>query len=203
MSARRRVWALLVIPPFLALAGPPAAYAQEGSFAFELRGGLGVPVGSFRSGDGDWWGKGKLGPAFGMGFTFPAPGPFGLFLGFGQRHFGCNAPACPSGTDWVSTGFDVALRLVIGQNRIRPWLRGGIHTHLVEGKILATGSEGVGLQSEGGVGYEVGGGLLIAIGRRTSLSPGIRYGAGDVPFKGRSDLGLQYLMADLGLVVGF
>ena len=187
----------------LALAWPAPASAQEGSFAFEIRGGPVLPVGSFRSGEEEGWGKGKAGPAFGMGFTLPAPGPFGMFLGFGQRHFGCDAPACPAGADWVSTGFDVALRLVLGRDRIRPWFRGGLHTHVVEGRILESGSGASGIQSETGYGYEVGGGVLIALGRRTSLSPGIRYGFADVPFQERPDLALRYLVADLGLVLGF
>jgi opacity protein-like surface antigen len=97
----------------------------------------------------------------------------------------------------------VALRLVLGQDRIRPWLRGGIHTHLVEGRIQDPGSGVLDIRSESGAGYEVGGGVLIAVGQRASLSPGFRYGFGDVPFKGRPDLGLRYLMADLGLVLGF
>jgi hypothetical protein len=78
-----------------------------------------------------------------------------------------------------------------------------LHTHRVEGHVVegAGGSEE--LKSGGGAGYEVGGGLLIAIGERTSLSPGFRYGSGSAPFPDRRDLRLEYFVADLGLVVGF
>ena len=183
--------------------GPGPLGAQEGAFAFEIRGGAAVPISSFRTGDEGWAGETRGGLSFGMGFTFPAPGPFGLFLGFGQRRFECAGDGCRKGSTWESTGFDVALRLVLGSRRIRPWLRGGLHTHRVEGQGFEGGGAALELKSEGGAGYEVGGGLLIAIGERTSLSPGFHYGSGSAPFPDRHDLRLEYFVADLGLVLGF
>lgn len=183
--------------------GPVPLGAQEGAFAFEIRGGAAVPISSFRSGDEGWAGEIRGGPSFGMGFTFPAPGPFGLFLGFGQRRFECAGDGCRKGSTWESTGFDVALRLVVGSRRIRPWVRGGLHTHRVEGQGVEGDGAAIELKSEGGAGYEFGGGLLIAIGERTSVSPGFHYGSGSAPFPDRPDLRLAYFVADLGLVLGF
>jgi len=177
--------------------------AQEGAFAFEIRGGAAWPTGSFRSGEGGWAGETTVGPSFTMGFTLPAPGPFGAFLGFGQRYFGCQDPICAGSAGWASTGFDVDLRLVLGQRRVRPWFKGGLHTHRVEVKVVEEGGEPTKLRSDGGAGYEVGGGILIAFGERTSLSPGVHFGAGEVRFPGRGALRIQYLGADLGLVLGF
>jgi hypothetical protein len=59
------------------------------------------------------------------------------------------------------------------------------------------------LVSDVGIGFEVGGGLLVQIGTRMSLSPGLRYGSGEVPFSEYPSVRFQYLIADLGLVVGF
>jgi hypothetical protein len=49
----------------------------------------------------------------------------------------------------------------------------------------------------------VGGGVLIEMGERTSVSPGIRYGRGTIPFALRPNMKPEYLVVDLGLVVGF
>jgi hypothetical protein len=197
----------VAIPILLGLAGiafqPSSVVGQEGAFAFQLRGGLAIPSGEFRSGEGAWHGKSGQGAAFGMGFTFPTPGPFGAYLGFGQRHFSCDESVCPPGTDWISTGFDVALRAVIGEGGVRSWIQGGVHTHRMEGELLADDGEPRRITSEGGGGFEVGGGLLIAVGARTSLSPGLRYGWGEVPFKGQRAMELRYVIVDVGLVLGF
>ena len=207
-SETRGTWLKGKILPAAVLAlfwggGYAPVVGQEGAFAVEIRGGAALPVSSFRTGDEGWAGEAGLGSSFGIGFTFPAPGPFGSFLGFGQRRFSCDGPLCKAGSDWLSTGFDVALRLVMGKRRIRPWLRGGLHTHLVEGRILEEGDIATYLRSDTGAGFEVGGGLLVAIGERTSLSPCVQYGWGKVSFPGRSALRLRYLSAEVGVMMGF
>jgi hypothetical protein len=68
---------------------------------------------------------------------------------------------------------------------------------------VRNGGEARRITSEGGGGYEVGVGILVQIGERTSLAPGVRYGLGNVPFDERPNLGLRFLVFDLGLVLGF
>ena len=197
----------VTIPVFVGLLGlaifPSSVRSQEGAFAFQIRGGQAVSSGDFRSGEEAWQKGSGQGSSFGMGFTFPAPGPFGAFLGFGQRRFSCDDSVCPDGSDWISTGFDVALRLVRGEGRVRSWIQGGLHTHRLEGEVFGEGGGPGEITSRGGAGFEVGGGLLIGVGTRTSLSPGVRYGWGEVPFENRKGIGLRYLILDLGLVLGF
>jgi len=82
-------------------------------------------------------------------------------------------------------------------------MQGGIHTHRMEGEVLDAGGDPKRITSDGGGGFEVGGGLLIAIGKRNSMSPAVRYGWGEVPFAGQRAMGLRYLILDLGLVLGF
>ncbi|MGW8265750.1 MAG: outer membrane beta-barrel protein [Longimicrobiales bacterium] len=199
----RRFGILFLVSLAVLSLGITTARAQEGAFAFEIRGGAGLPTSAFRTGGDGWVGKTGIGASFGMGFTLPAPGPFGVLLGFGQRRFGCQGEVCAEGADWISTGFDVALRLVLGRKRIRPWFKGGLHTHRLEGSVLGMDGGFRDLNSDGGYGFEAGGGILVAIGERSSLSPGLHYGWGEVPFPDRSDLRLQYFMIDLGLVLGF
>lgn len=199
----RRRGKILLATLFVLLALPAGGGAQEGAFAFHISGGQGIPVGPFASEERGWEGKSGAGPAFGMGFSFPAPGPLLLFLGFGQRRFSCDESACPPGADWISTGYDVGLRYRIGRERIRGWVQGGIHTHRVEGEDRDPEGEGKPLVSDGGMGLEVGGGILIGIGERTSLAPGLRYGRGRAPLRNGRTLRPRYLLIELGLVLGF
>lgn len=194
----------LALTIFLALLCLPVeGGSQEGAFAFQIQGGWSIPLEEFREGGGGWQGEAGQGPNFGMGFTVPIPGPFGAYLGFGQRYFECDSSVCPESRNWISTGFDVALRLVLGEGRVRSWLQGGLHTHRLEGRLLGPGGKGRRVTSDGGGGVEVGAGTLISLGERTSLSPGVRYGWGEVPFSDRAAMDLRYLVLDLGILMGF
>ncbi len=190
----------LVLVPALSASG---LGAQEGGFAFQIRGGRFEPSGDLRDDEVGWKGETRGGVGFGMGFTFPIVGPLGTYVGFGQYRFTCQEGVCPPDEKWESTGFDVALRYVLRQgNRLRPWLQVGLHTHRLRSELQeSTGNREA--HSHGGGGYEVGGGLLIQVGERMSLSPGIRYGRGEAPYSDRGDIRLRYLVLDLGLVVGF
>jgi len=175
---------------------------QEGPFAFQIRGGGIQPVASFKDAAEGWEEEAGRGPSLGMGFTFPLFSVVGGYLGFSQHRFACDENVCPEGKNWISTGFDVALRVVLGQRKVRSWVQGGIHTNRIEGRVRR--GEGIqSLHSEGGAGFEVGGGLLLTVAERMSLSPGVRYGSGDVPFSEYPTMELRYLVFDLGLVVGF
>jgi hypothetical protein len=181
---------------------PSALWAQEGAFSVQIRGGASLPVAAFRDEARGWEGGAGEAASFGIGFNLPLPGPLGGYFGFSQHRFRCDKSICPKGESWVSTGFDAALRVVMGSRRMRPWLQGGLHTHRVEVLIL-DGSDRLDLVSRGGSGFEAGGGILVQVGKRMSLSPGLRYGQGRVPFPGYPSLRVQYLIADIGLVVGF
>lgn len=193
-----------ILLTLLLLTGAPGkGSGQEGAFAFQIQGGWDVPLGTFRSGEDRWQGDSGQGPNFSMGFTFPAPGPFGAYLGFGQRSFECDTAVCPEGRSWTSTGFDVALRWVLGEGRFRGLLQGGLHTNRVEGKILGPSGLVESVTSQGGGGMELSAGALVGVGERTSLAPALRYGWGRVPFPDRAAMELQYLVVDIGILMGF
>jgi hypothetical protein len=182
--------------------GPSLLSAQEGSYAFQIRGGGTLPVAAFRDDAQGWEEEAGTGTSLGMGFTFPLYRFVGGYLGFSQHRFACDEEVCPKGKAWISTGFDLALRVVVGDRRIRPWVQGGLHTHRIESRVSVEGHV-QSLHSKGGGGYEVGGGVLVQVAERMSLSPGVRYGSGDAPFSVQPSMGLRYLVFDLGLVVGF
>ena len=197
-----RVFLLAGLFLSLRLLGPASLAGQEGSFAFQVRGGSTIPVLEFRSQDDGWEGKAGQGATLAMGFTIPLLGPLGAFLGFSQHRFACDGSVCPGGNPWISTGFDVALRLLLGERRVRSWIQAGLHTHRVEARLVQEG-ESRWVTSRGGGGYEAGGGILVQIGDRMSLAPGLRYGEGNIPFSNHPSLRPRYLVLDLGLVVGF
>jgi len=182
--------------------GPATAEGQEGPYAFQLRGGYTIPVAAFRDAARGWEEEAGGGPSLGMGFTFPIHRVIGGYLGFSQHRFGCDEDVCQEGKAWVSTGFDIALRVVLGDRKVRPWIQGGLHTPRIEGRVPNEGRAQK-LTSSGGTGFEVGGGILVKVGERMSLSPGVRYGAAEVPFSVQPTIQLRYLVLDLGLVVGF
>ena len=197
-----RTWIVASFLGWVLGGGWATAAAQEGAYAFQIRGGETLPVGTFRDDATGWEERAGRGPSLGMGFNFPLYRFVGGYLGFSQHRFACDQDICPRGNAWVSTGYDVALRVALGRRGIRPWIQGGIHTSRIEGRTLQ-GGDVENLRSEGGWGHEVAGGILVKVGERMSLSPGVRYGSVDVPFSAHPTMGLRYLVLDLGLVVGF
>ena len=193
-----------IVPILLLLlsAGFDGAEGQEGPYAFQIRGGITQPLGDFLDESVGWEEKGGAGPSLSMGFTFPLYWHIGGLVGFSEHRFSCDEDVCPEGKDWISTGFDIAIRIAGKRGPIRPWIQGGFHTHRIQVKILEEGSSRK-LNSEGGGGLEAGLGLLVQVGERTSLSPGVRYGLGNVPFADHPTLDLRFLVFDVGLVIGF
>jgi hypothetical protein len=183
---------------------PQEGSGQESSFAYQIRAGRFLPMGHLRDDEAGWEKGARGGWSMGMGFTFPFLGPLGSYLGFSQSRFTCDHAVCPSGKSWETTGFDVALRYVVGrQSRIRPWFQLGLHTHRLSSVVKGEEGQARELHSQGGGAYEFGLGLLVQVGERSSFGPGIRYGHGEAPYAGRSAMRLRYLVMDLGLVVGF
>jgi len=203
MTERGARWPGIVLISFLFLAaGNTGIEGQEGPYAFQIRGGVTQPLGDFLNEDIGWEGRAGAGPSLAMGFTFPLFHWIGGMVGFSQHRFSCDETVCPEGKSWISTGFDLAIRIAGRRGPVRPWVQGGFHTHRVQVSILADGSPDR-VNSEGGGGLEAGGGLLVQIGERTSLSPGVRFGLGNVPFSTRPTLDLSFLVFDVGLVIGF
>ena len=115
--------------------GQGSAAGQEGPYAFQVRAGETAPLGRFRAEAEGWEGRAGRGPSLGMAFTFPLYGFVGGLLGFSQHRFGCDENVCPEGKSWVFTGFDIALRSVLGEGNLRPWIQVGLQTPRIEGEL--------------------------------------------------------------------
>ena len=197
-----RGWALGLALIWGITAVPCQLSGQAGAYAFQIRGGVTQPLGDFLDESEGWEGKAGAGSSLAMGFTFPIDWYIGGLVGFGQHRFSCDTRVCPEEKAWISTGFDLAIRIAGKRGPVRPWIQGGFHSHRVQVTLLGDGLPRE-VNSEGGGGLEAGVGLLVQIGERASLSPGVRYGLGNVPFSSRPTLDLSFLVFDLGLVVGF
>lgn len=178
------------------------AAAQISPLSVQLRVGGSVPVEEFRETTPEWPGGAGEGLSFGLDFSYAPRWWFVPYIGFSQMRFSCPAAGCGRETDLVSTGIDVGARIVFHPGRIAPWFRGGLISYRVEGTApaLVGAAEVV---SDRSVGFEAGGGVAIRIRPNLVLAPGLRYAETSPDFDGLGPLSMRYLVADVGLVLGF
>lgn len=178
------------------------AAGQISPLTLELRMGGSVPLEEFRETKAEWPGAAGEGFSFGLDFSYAPRWWFAPYVGFSQMRFSCPAGGCGRETDLVSTGFDAGARIVLHPGRIAPWLRAGFLTYRVEG--LAPGVGGTReVVSDRSAGFEAGAGVALRIRPNLVLSPGVRYARMSPGFDGLGPLTMRYLVADVGLVLGF
>lgn len=184
------------------LAAGTGAAGQISPLSVEIRMGGSLPLEEFSETKAEWPGAAGEGFAFGLDFSYAPRWWLAPYVGFSQMRFSCSAGGCGRETDLISTGFDAGARVLFHPGRIAPWLRAGFITYRVEG--LAPGLGGVeGVVSDRSVGFEAGAGVAIRIRPNLVLSPGVRYAGMSPGFDGLGSLTMRYLVADMGLVLGF
>ena len=139
--------------------------------------------------------------SFGVHFALTR-GKIGYLLGFTENRFGCRQGACDTEASFVSTAWDLGLRISLRETGFIPWLRFNGTSAVVQAHLGAPGAVIV-EESDRGWGFEAGAGLLIPLGTQFAVSPGIRYGRIDVDYPSRGKLETRYMVVDLGLVLGF
>ncbi len=179
------------------LAVPTVARAQD-RFVFEVRGGATTARESFLTTDLDTGG--------GLEATLSvrvAPGVF-VYGGWDWQHQPAATPIFGTGTDVEDTGYAVGLRYVAPvPSPIKPWVRAGAIFNHVEiedtaGALVA--------DSEHTAGWELGGGIEIALGDTVSLTPGLRYRRFEPDVRVGSTVVpavLSYIAYDVGLAWRF
>lgn len=177
--------------------------AQDTPLAVEGRGGVTLPIASFRTGPDQ---GGEIGRAstFGVHFVYRGPSGWGPYAGFSQHRFDCAADGCPAhgrtrARQYVDTNWDIGLQRTLGNFG---WVRAGF----VFGRLERDFTEFEGVlprTSSLGVGVEGGVGLRIPIKGRVWLTPGIRYGWLNTRFRDAGLVRLRWLAADVGLGLGF
>jgi opacity protein-like surface antigen len=171
----------LVALAAVALAGSAQAQAMPVSpFSVEVRGGLAFPRGDLDD-------IADSGISVGANGTYMFTRQLGLYAGFTYNAFGLPDEADDLGIDGsVNTyGFDAGVKAMFASPTlpVTPFLKGGLVYHKVELDVeeLDLGDED---DSDFGLGFEVGGGLMVPLGPRLSFTPAVSYTSFKPSFEG-------------------
>ena len=177
---------------------PTRGQGQISPLLLEVRGGAWIPavdlVGGFA-------GKASASASFGVHFVLKS-GLLSYVAGFSEHRFGCTQVQCGEAVDFVSTAWDLAVRVNLRQTGIIPWVSLGTSAAVFDAHV-ETGNVVVREGSGRDWGYELGAGVLVPLGGLFLINPGVRYGRSDADFDARSTLKTRYIVADIGLVLAF
>lgn len=139
-----------------------------------LRGGAGIPTGTFSDNSGTV-GQTTLDAAkTGFGYGLDAGislGLIGIYAGFDHINFDCESSNCNTDNKYKLQGVAAGVRLNLpGTSMIRPWVKGGVTFNELEGAVGSTE-----FTTERNPGYEIAGGLDIPILGILSIYPQARY----------------------------
>jgi opacity protein-like surface antigen len=184
-----RIATLILAGALLVLAAAPAA-AENFPWTVELRGGAALPTGDL--------GDSELNTGFGFEGTlgYQVQKHLWAYAGWDWMHFGSDADV-----DFEETGYAFGVRFVhplSAGSDLRYLVRlGGTYDHIevenADGDLIA--------DSDHGLGWEAGLGLVIPLDDRWDLTPGIRYRSlsGDLAYEqGDVDVDLQYVAIEVG-----
>lgn len=180
----------------LAAAAPLAAQPRV---AFDVRGGVAAPLGSFKHG-GDLARSLDPGVSYALTLQIQRSASRYAFLGFSEHRFGCGEAAC-GGQDFVSTGWLLGTRLDLGSGASSPWVRLAMVFDRSEAGTMGTGTPER-IVSDQSLGGEAGIGMTIATSKAT-ITPGLRYALHDARFPDVGLVKVRYLVVDVGVLLGF
>lgn len=184
-------------------AGPRPLAGQDVPLVVEARGGLAIPVASFRTGP-ERGGTIDRGPSFGVHFVYRGPSGWGPYVGFDQQRFDCADDGCPAheaegAREYVATSWDLGMQRTLARFG---WLRAG----LLFGRLERDVPSGPGVErrvSSLGLGVEGGGGVRVPVRGRVTLTPGLRFGWLNTRFRDGPLLRMRWVTADVGVGFGF
>jgi len=182
------------------LLNPSRGGAQISPLQWEVRGGAWIPNADLVGAQG-FEGAASADASFGVHFVLRS-GLISYVVGFSEHRFACTRMRCGEAVDFVSTAWDLGMRVNIRTAGIVPWVSLGASAALFDARV-GTGNGVQRESSDRGWGYEAGAGLLIPVGGPFALNPGVRYGRSDVDFASRGHLETRYFIADVGLVLAF
>lgn len=177
---------LSVVAAAVVTAAP--AQAQLRGLAVEVRGG--AAAGNYAAAASDFELLPR--PSFGAALSYAATDRVAVYAGYSRNSFGCETGFC-AGRDvsFTSQGVEAGVRLslpvVAG-----PWVSAGIVSHSLEAD---SDGPAAGADDASGVGFSAGGGVELRLGRRLSVTPGVRY----VRYGAADDDGVAMLVGDVGL----
>ena len=192
--------ALLAIAWSGMLLTPARADAQISPLRVEVRAGAWIPTRDLVGAQG-FEGAASADVDFGVHFVLRS-GLLSFVAGFAEHRFGCATTDCGEAVDFVSTAWDLGVRVNLRERGIVPWVSLGATAALFDAHVGAGGGV-VREASDRGWGYEAGAGFLVPVGGPFALNPGVRYGRSDVDFAARGTIKTRYVIADVGFVLAF
>ena len=177
---------------FLFIAG--SAQSQR-KWSLDLRPGINFPTKDLGNADL------KTGVGFEGTFTYRMLPALGVYAGWSWNHFSADQSFMGSSVDFEETGYCFGLQFMqnFKQSRNGYVIKGGgtynhIETENINGDIVNDTGHGLG--------WQIGAGITLPIGKRWSLVPEVRYrslsrtmGIGD----GRRDVNLNYISTVVGI----
>ena len=179
---------------------PTRGDAQISPLFLEVRGGGWIPTSDLVGAQG-FEGAASTDASVGVHFVLRS-GRISFVAGFSEQRFGCTAAQCNEAVDFVSTAWDLGVRVNFREAGMVPWVSLGGTAALFDAHV-DTGGGFAREASDRGWGYEVGAGVLVPVGRFFALDPGVRYGRSDADFATRGKMKTRYIIADVGLVLAF
>jgi len=188
---------------------PSLLAAQVSPIQVEINGGVALPVEEF-AGPGGLEGEAQRGPSFGVHFALTQR-HVSWYLGFSEHRSGCGGVGCSG--DFISTAWDLGVRLNLASGPVVPWLRVGTTSVITKAELTdpavdpLPGTPPPTFAAESGRvwGLEAGAGIMVRVTERLGLSPGLRYTKVDPSFSDPDvgGIGIRMWVLDLGLIVGF
>ena len=179
---------------------PTRGEAQIPPLLLEVRVGAWIPTADLVGAQG-FEGETSADVSFGVHFMLRS-GFISYVAGFSEHRFGCTQVQCGEAVDFVSTAWDLGVRVNLRRTGIVPWVSLGATAAVFDARV-DTGDAVVSEGSELGWGYEAGVGVLVPLGGPFLVNPGVRYGRSDADFAARGTLETRYIIADVGLVLAF
>ena len=179
---------------------PIRGEAQIPPLLFEVRVGAWIPTADLVGAQG-FEGEASADVSFGVHFMLRS-GLISYVAGFSEHRFGCTQVQCGEAVDFVSTAWDLGVRVNLRRTGIVPWVSLGATAAVFDARV-DTGDAVVSEGSDLGWGYEAGAGGLVPLGGPFLVNPGVRYGRSDADFAARGTLETRYIIADVGLVLAF
>lgn len=204
----RRVLLLLISFGVLGPTGPAQLRGQVSPLQVEIKGGVAVPAQEFAD-PGGLEGEAERGASFGLHFAL-TQGHLSWYVGFSEHRVECGGGACAD--DFVSTAWDVGVRLNLFSGPVVPWIRVGTTSQITQAQLsdplrdpLSSSIRTIASESDRAWGFEAGTGIMVQVGERFGISPGVRYSRVSPVFTNPNlgELRIQTWVIDLGLILGF
>ncbi len=177
-----------------------------------LRGGAGIPTGSFNENSTSSGSSTAVLDAAKTGFGYGLDaglqmGMLGVYGGFDHINFDCESTSCNTEGKYRLQGLAVGLKLIApGMSAFHPWVKGGVTFNELQGGYGTGHTE---LTTDRKPGFEIGAGIDIPLLGLINFTPQARYVGQNFNYKvpgvtsttTADNQGVNYITFDLGLTV--